>query len=32
MGGGLFMRSHRARLGPKVLSDLVFAKYKRHLK
>jgi len=30
--GGLFMRPHRARLGHKVLSDLVFAKCNKHLK
>jgi len=29
--GGLFMRPHRARLGVKVLSDLVFTKCNRHL-
>jgi len=30
--GGLFVRPHRARLGPKVLSDLVFSKCNKHLK
>ena len=30
--GGLFMRPHRARLGHKVLSDLVFAQCNKHLK
>jgi len=30
--GGLFMRPHRARLGHKVLSDLVFAKCNKRLK
>jgi len=29
--GGIFMRPHRARLGPKVLSHLVFTKCNRHL-
>jgi hypothetical protein len=29
--GGIFMRPHRARLSPKVLSNLVFAKCNRHL-
>lgn len=29
--GGLFMQPHRARMGQKVLSDLVFAKCNKHL-
>ena len=28
---GVFMRAHRARMGPKVLSDLVYAKCNKHL-
>lgn len=30
--GGLFMRAHRARMGPKLLCELVFAKCNKHLK
>lgn len=30
--GGIFMRPHRARLGARILSNLVFAKCNKHLK